>query len=75
MKHTMTVLGSLMVAAAPVMASTGQEVLGLNILTILFLGFGSFIVMCQLIPAFILAGSALKTLIGKTEKKVSGKIL
>jgi hypothetical protein len=74
MKRTMTTLGTLMMGATPVMASTGQETTGTSMMVILFLGFGAVVVVCQLIPGVILLGSMLKGLFGKAEHKANGKV-
>lgn len=55
-----TIVTAIVAAATPVLASSGQETMGPSLLALLFLGFGSFIVVCQLIPGLVLFCSMLK---------------
>lgn len=48
--------------AAPVLTSSGQEARGQGLLALLFLGFGSLVLLCQLIPVFVLVYAMLKGL-------------
>ena len=58
MKHIMTTLGALMAATTPAVAFGGPESEGTGILVPLFLGFGVLVVVCQLMPALVLAETA-----------------
>jgi hypothetical protein len=62
MKLIIAVVTAIMVKATPVLASSGQETMGTSLLALLFLGFVSFIVVCQLIPGLVLLCSMLKGL-------------
>lgn len=68
MKRIMTTLGVLLAATTPVLAFGGTESEGTGILVPLFLGFGGLVMVCQLIPALVLFGSAMKTLFGRATK-------
>jgi len=69
MKRTLTIVGALMAWVTTAMAGgdTGTE--GTSLITILLLGFGTVIVLGQLIPGLILLYSMIKGLLGKTESK------
>lgn len=73
MKLIITVLGMIMIKATTVLAASGQENLEVSLLTILFLVFGSLIVIGQLIPCLVLFYSMLKGLFDSTEKKTMPK--
>jgi hypothetical protein len=62
MKLIIAAVTAIMVKTTPVLASSGQETMGTSLLAFLFLGFGSFIVVCQLIPGLVLFCSMLKGL-------------
>lgn len=66
MKHTMTTLGALMTWTTPVWATGGMETEGTGLITILFIVFGTLIVVGQLIPALVILGGMVKGLLGKT---------
>jgi hypothetical protein len=68
MKLMTAILMAIMVNAKSVLASGGQETMGTSLLVILFLGFGAFIVVCQLIPATVLFCSMLKGLFDSSAK-------
>jgi hypothetical protein len=57
-----TIVALIMIAATPGLASSGQETMGTGLMALLFLGFGSLIVVCQLIPGVMLFCSMLKGL-------------
>ncbi len=62
MKLITAILTAIMVNATSALASSGQETMGTSLLVLLFLGFGAFIVSCQLIPSIVLFYSMLKGL-------------
>ncbi len=68
MKLTTAILTAIMVNATSALASGGQETMGTSLLTVLFLGFGAFIVACQLIPSIVLFCSMLKGLFDSAAK-------
>lgn len=68
MKLITAILTTIMINATPALASSGQETMGTSLLVILFLGFGAFIVVCQLIPSIILFCSMLKGLFDSAAK-------
>ena len=69
MKLIIAVVTAIMVKTTPVLASSGQETVGTGFLALLFLGFGSLIVICQLIPGLALFCSMLKGLFNSTATK------
>ncbi|MHB8909368.1 MAG: hypothetical protein ACYDAA_10880 [Syntrophales bacterium] len=68
MKLITATLTAILVNATSVLASSGQETMGTSLLVFLFLGFGAFIVVCQLIPSIVLFGSMLKGLFDSAAK-------
>jgi hypothetical protein len=68
MKFITTILTTIMVNATSALASSGQETVGTSLLVLLFLGFGAFIVVCQLIPSIVLFYSMCKGLFDSTTK-------
>jgi hypothetical protein len=68
MKHTMTTLGTLMAMATPAMAG-GMETEGTSLVTILLIGFGTLIVVGQLIPGIVLFGGMVKGMFKATATK------
>lgn len=62
MKLMIATIMAIMVKTTPALASGGQETMGTGLLALLFLGFGSLIVVCQLIPGVMLFCSMLKGL-------------
>jgi hypothetical protein len=60
-KFILAVVTAIMVET-PLLASGGQETMGPGLLVLLFLGFGSFIVICQLVPGLVLFYAMLKGL-------------
>jgi hypothetical protein len=80
MKHMMTwIMTAILVATAPVLASSGEEATGTSLLVLLFLGFGALIVVCQLIPSLLLFCSMMKglfdTAVNKSIPKTGAKPL
>jgi hypothetical protein len=71
MKLIMTIIGTLMVWATPVLASSGTEETGASLLVILFLGFGALIVLGQLIPGLVLFCTMMKGLFSKIAIKTT----
>jgi hypothetical protein len=69
MKHTMTTLGALMAWTTPAIAAGGTETTETSLITILLLGFGSLIVVGQLIPGLIIFCGILRGLFGDTARK------
>lgn len=57
-----TAVTAIMIKTTPVLGSSGHEAIGTGLLTLLFLGFGSFVIICQLIPGLVLFCSMLKGL-------------
>lgn len=68
MKLITAILTAILVNATPALASSGQETMGTSLLVLLFLGFGAFIVVCQLIPSIVLFYSMLKGLFDSAAK-------
>ncbi len=68
MKLATAILTVIMANATSALASGGQETTGTSLLVLLFLGFGAFIVVCQLIPAIVLFCSMLKGLFESAAK-------
>jgi hypothetical protein len=62
MKLIIAVVTAIMVKTTLVLASSSQETMGTSLLALLFLGFGSFVIVCQLIPGLVLFCSMLKGL-------------
>jgi hypothetical protein len=62
MKLITAILTAIPVSATLALASSGQEMVGASPLMLLFLGFGAFIVACQLIPSIMLFCAMLKGL-------------
>ena len=62
MKLITAILMMIMLTTTPVLASSGQEIMGTSLLVLLFLGFGALIIVCQLIPSVMLFCSMLKGL-------------
>ena len=60
MKLMITAVTAIMIKTTPVLGSSGHEAIGTGLLTLLFLGFGSFVIICQLIPGLVLFCSMLK---------------
>ena len=73
MKRTMTTLGALTIATTPVLAAGGAETAGSSLMTIMFIAFGAFIIVGQLIPGLVLFYSMVKGLYGKVAKKVTAE--
>ncbi len=71
MKRTMTTLGALMATTTPALAFGGPETTGTSLLVTIFLGFGTLIIVCQLIPGLVLFCSILKTIFGKVAKETA----
>ncbi|MHB9098398.1 MAG: hypothetical protein ACYC5X_11335 [Syntrophales bacterium] len=68
MKLITATFAVILVSATSVLASSGQEAVGTSLLVLLFLGFGAFIVACQLIPSIVLFCSMLKGLFDSAAK-------
>jgi hypothetical protein len=68
MKLIIAILTAITVNATSALASSGQETMGTSLLVLLFLGFGAFIVVCQLIPSIGLFCSMLKGLFDSAAK-------
>ena len=68
MKILTAILTAIMVNETSALASGGQETMDTSLLVLLFLGFGAFIVVCQLIPSIVLFCSMLKGLFDSTAK-------
>jgi hypothetical protein len=68
MKLMTAILTAITVNATSAQASGGQETMGTSLLVFLFLGFGAFIVVCQLIPSIVLFCSMLKGLFDSAAK-------
>jgi hypothetical protein len=64
MKIIMKILAAILVGATPALASSDPNTGVGSLLVLLFLGFGAFIVVLQLIPSLLLFGSMLKGLFG-----------
>ncbi len=60
MKRTMTTLGAWMAMATQAMAAGGMETEGTSLVTILLVGFGSLVVVGQLIPGIVLLSGMVK---------------
>jgi hypothetical protein len=73
MKLIITILTAIMVNATSALASSGQETMGASLFVLLFLGFGAFIVVCQLIPSIALFCSMLKGLFDGVAKSTIPK--
>lgn len=73
MKLITAILTAIMVNATSALASSGQETMGASLLVLLFLGFGAFIVVCQLIPSIVLFCSMLKGLFDGAAKSTMPK--
>ena len=71
MKRTMTTLGALIATTTPAMAFGGPETTGTSLLVTVFLGFGTLIIVCQLIPGLVLFCSIIKTIFGKGAKETA----
>ncbi|MEW6333998.1 MAG: hypothetical protein AB1558_06990 [Thermodesulfobacteriota bacterium] len=69
MKLCLAATAAIMAEATPLLASSMQEAKGPGLLLLLFLGFGSLIVLCQFIPAFVLFYAMLKGLFRGTATK------
>jgi hypothetical protein len=69
MKLIIAAVAAIMVKTTPVLASSGQEIMGTGLLALLFLGFGSFIIVCQFIPGLALFCSMLKGLFNSAATK------
>ena len=69
MKRTMTTLGALIATTTPAMAFGGPETTGTSLLVTVFLGFGTLIIVCQLIPGLVLFCSILKTILVKQRRR------
>jgi hypothetical protein len=73
MKLITAILTAITASATSTLASNGQETMGGSLLVLLFLGFGSFIVVCQLIPSIALFCSMLKGLFDSAAKDTMPK--
>ena len=74
MKLMTATFTTIMVNTTSALASSGgQEAMGTSLLTLLFLGFGTFIVVCQLVPSIVLFCSMLRGLFDSTAKGVMPK--
>ena len=63
------IVTAIVATATPALASSGQEAMGPSLLALLFLGFGSLIVVCQLVPGLMLFCSMLKGLFSSAATK------
>ncbi len=73
MKLITAILTAITVGPTSALASGGQETMGSSLLVILFLGFGAFIVMCQLVPSIVLFWSMIKGLFDGAAKTTMPK--
>jgi hypothetical protein len=74
MKLITAILTAIMINTTSAFASSsGQETMGTSLLVVLFLGFGAFIVACQLIPSIVLFCSMLKGLFDGAAKDTMPK--
>ena len=69
MKRTMTTVGALMAMVTPAMAAGATETEGTSLITMLLIGFGTLIVVGQLIPGMILLGGMVKGMFKATATK------
>jgi len=69
MKRTLTTLGALMAMVTPAMAAGATETEGTSLITMLLIGFGTLIVVGQLIPGMILLGGMVKGMFKATATK------
>ncbi len=69
MKFIIAAVTAMMIITTPVLASIGQETMGTSVLALLFLGFGSLIVVFQLIPGLVLFCSMIKGLFNSAATK------
>lgn len=69
MKLITAAVAAVMIKTTPALASSGHEVSGTGLLTLLFLGFVSVVILCQLIPGLVLFYSMLKELLHGTMTK------
>ena len=69
MKRTLTTLGALMAMVTPAMAAGATETEGTSLITMLLIGFGTLIVVGQLIPGMILLGGMVKGMFKTTATK------
>ena len=69
MKRTMTTVGALMAMVTPAMAAGATETEGTSLITMLLIGFGTLIVVGQLIPGMILLGGMVKGMFKTTATK------
>jgi len=72
MKTISTILISLLVTVSYALASGGNEVEGLGLMTAFFITFGVLIVLSQLIPGLVLLGGMLKVIFSSADTKVIG---
>ncbi len=56
---------------ASALAATGAGAKGGSLLITIFLGFGALIIVCQLIPCFILFGAMIKGLFSRPKEAVA----
>ena len=63
MKTALRIIGSSLLAVVPAFAATGAEIKPHGILFYLFIGFGAFIVVAQLVPGIMLLGGMIRGLL------------
>ncbi len=66
----MRIIAVLGATASLAIAGEGAETAGSSLLVMLFLGFGVLIILCQLIPGFLLFCSMIKGLFAKSVKSL-----
>ena len=69
MKALYTVLLTMAMTATNALATSGGETVELNIMTVLFMGFGALIIVFQLIPGVILFAGMIKGALSPADKK------
>jgi hypothetical protein len=72
MKTISTIVISLLVTVSYALASGGNAVEGMGLMTVFFITFGVLIVLSQFIPGLVLLGGMLKVIFSATDTKVIG---